>query len=465
MITLLHAHLPPHVVKLALPSLILFLLHCRSWLKILGGGGKRVLSGFDSSTNTTTPCGLEFRNITNLEIFGIVLSQCGATATFKNKTKRIVSLHVKDSTNVTITDIMIANTNGTGLLLSDMEGLGTIRNCSFVNNSHNRSNTKNNIFAGGIHAQFSKNKFETKTNLTVTKCVFENNKQPTIRVAPRDSYIKPPNFEYLYGSGMGGGMSLLFLDTSQGVNVMVERCRFAFNKAHFGGGLYAHFEMHTTKNSLTIMGSTFERNSGLVGGGMMLGYAQLQLLNKMAESVTFNNAFVLDTVFVNNTAKYGGGCSVFAIHSVIYSRQRQQMLNFTNCTWSQNSAHYSSAIDISPFQYDRYIQGFLPSPVFCNCTFTGNLIHPGRQRFTQYVNSGIVVVTGFEVHFMGKNIFQRNRYVHNKPIGGGGQSPPLDISKLIEYSPLIYLQSSFFMALKMNVSMYLSHKMDMHAQI
>ena len=145
-----------------------------------------------------------------------------------------------------------------------MKGNGAIQHFQFMNNQYNKTEKviTNNFFADGIHIQFSRNELQAKTSLIVSHCSFKNNKQwRRVQLNPNHgSYFKSPDLSMLYGYRLGGGMSLLFMRTCQGVDVILDDCDFLDNKAYLGAGLYAHFQDHATKNSLIKVRGQFWRN-------------------------------------------------------------------------------------------------------------------------------------------------------------------------------------------------------------
>ena len=349
--------------------------------------------------------GLQFYNITNLNISSIAMSQCEALIQFVSM-NRTASLHVHLSTNLYVADILITNLKGTGLVLSDVGGSSVIEDSEFSNSN---ASGKANLFAGGIHIQFSSN--SDPTDLLVKNCQFANNSAPQLfQSASLHNYSTSPRLNSLYGYGNGGGMSVLFTNVSEGANVTVERCTFSDNQAYSGAGLYVHFQDFATGNSLTIDSSRFENNSASMGGGMSIGIGYLSARGSEG-NVTHNEVLVRHTTFTGNQGGYGGGTAVFAVHSILFSKYREEMVRFLNCTWVNNTAHYSPAMDISPFQFDRFNQGFLPMPKFSGCNFTENWTIPGKKdQFIHYQSTGVFVVTSFEVTFEGSNVFSGNYY-------------------------------------------------------
>ncbi len=385
---------------LLLNELIVF-SNCSS-LNITSANGQ---DGVVLTSNRTAmlSCGLLFCGVANLALSGVTVRHCGHRPREELiKMNRSVAVHIHQATNLTLRFVSISHISGTGLVLSDMGGSSVIEDSIFMKNSVSTEDVStNNIFAGGIHMQFDTSEGE-RTSITIKNCTFDNNCQPnTTSIDP----VYPPqhDLQILYGYGTGGGMGILFMGNTQGVNLSLEQCTFTRNEAIAGAGLYVHFQDNATNNTLTVADSSFENNFAYSGGGLSLGIGQLK-----EEVVTFNSIRVQSTTFTRNKARYGGGVSLFAVHSN-FVPNRSEMVQFLDCTWTENEAYYSSAVDVSAFRFDHFNFGFLPVPRFTHCNFTGNqLLHFPLD--TKFRNSGAVSVTGFRVEFEGTNLFVKNSY-------------------------------------------------------
>ena len=358
----------------------------------------RVLITSNFSQMNAKTCGLQFYNITNLTLFGIAMSECEYFVDYIS-IRRYTALHVHLSANVLISNVLISEVQGTALIVSDTDGFVVIENSLFKNNTYSEMPKNNTTFAGGILLQFNRSYIERITEYYVQNCTFQENKH----LKKLDN--GPPN-DILYGYGMGGGMSVIFMNSIEQVNVFVENCSFIDNKAYSGAGLYVDFQDSSSNNTITVKESCFKLNDAFVGGGMSIGMAKLQESN-----LTFNRVVMQDNVFNNNFAHYGGGTAIFAVHSMYFSKEREETIYFHRCRWLNNRGFYSSAVDISPLEFDY--QGFLPMPRFNQCTFIGNevlftKVHNNGEA--HYQSFGVFVISIFEVQFSGENEFANNTY-------------------------------------------------------
>ena len=115
---------------------------------------------------------------------------------------------------------------------------------------------------------------------------------------------------------------------------------------------------------------------------------------------------IKNSAFTNNSAKYGGGVYLLAFHSRNEVVQTNRLI-FANCNWTENSARYSSAVDISPSRFCYFKNGILPVPEFHNCNFVRNknIVYNGKL-----VTSGVFVLTQMTAIFSGLLVFDGNAY-------------------------------------------------------
>ena len=112
--------------------------------------------------------------------------------------------------------------------------------------------------------------------------------------------------------------------------------------------------------------------------------------------------------FLNNSAGFGGGNTIFS--DVVYqiSHNNFNMITFKNCTWIYNSANFSTAVDVSPNVYDSIAGQFPLSTTFHDCHFIGNRNSRHKNTTKFYFRSGTVMITILLVEFSGETIFADN---------------------------------------------------------
>ena len=69
------------------------------------------------------------------------------------------------------------------------------------------------------------------------------------------------------GNSIGGGMCIVLLEGTSGVNIQIVNSIFHNNNANWGGGLCLYLQKYTRKNYILVFNSTFMENRGNLGGG------------------------------------------------------------------------------------------------------------------------------------------------------------------------------------------------------
>lgn len=364
------------------------------------------IKGMKSSTASfacmeNVSAGFQFRNVSYLALLDMKVISCGFAIQYINFNS-MSAMHIHQCEHLLLQHITFTNSTNSALVVSDTSGHVQIRHSSFLNRTEKEHAKSNGMFPGGLHVQFTEHL--PPTSYIFTNCIFENNKEKKV-IRARPQHSTSPTLNTLYGYGLGGGMGVLFMGTSHNVSVFVDACRFIGNKAHTGAGLYVHFQDSAEQNVVRIVACVFHANSATAGGG--LGIA----MDKLPHT-TGNYVYVHDSTFSNNTAHYGGGTVVFTVHSSI-PQHGAELIVFYNNTWEYNYGMYSPALDISTFRSDQYNTGYLPIPVFIDCSFNNNavhLTHVGGNPNTTYDSSGAVVFTSSTVYFEGTITFTENRY-------------------------------------------------------
>ena len=182
--------------------------------------------------------------------------------------------------------------------------------------------------------------------------------------APSDEYLNA----YISSRGMGGGLGVFISGNCTNNTINVHHSEFIENQAISGGGLHIQFHNFTYNNTIVIRESEFLNNSAnLSGGGVSIYYLNHQKLTTRTNQVIFRDVNLFD-----NSAKFGGGLAVIAEFGDTRYKPGAKIV-FRHCSWKNNTAVYSPAIDIAPF-LDRYSDrtGFLPIPIFIEIELHNN---------------------------------------------------------------------------------------------
>ena len=350
--------------------------------------------------------GFQFEHVVSLTITGLKLEQCGYRLSLI-EFDSMAAMHIHCCINVTLEEITFQNSVFTALVFSDTSDKVTIKNSYFLNSSNYPSETVNaSLYPGGLHIQFSTS---SPSKYTVINSYFKNNTQ--VRLLNRKPRISlTPRLSTEYGYGLGGGMGALFRKNSHNISLLIYGCDFVGNRAHSGAGLYVHFEEDTDGNSVDIVNSHFVGNSGTAGGGLTVGMDKLM--------GTGNTLSVSGCEIVSNKAEYGAGTTVFLIHTDSLQTATMKLVKFHNSTWRNNVGFYSPAVDILPFRADQFNSGYLPAPLFTNCTFSNNAVISRKSNATIHLYSGAFVASSTSVYFGGTIKFFSNQYTALKLTSG-----------------------------------------------
>ena len=272
--------------------------------------------------------GIAFLRIRNLMINSITIIGCGMKhVTTNNIGKGIFivvrsALFIQNSTNISLENVTISESNGIGLLIYDTNGFVNITKSSFVNNSLNSlEQSKSFTGGGGIYIEFTEcapgllhcdsksNKFNKLTKYTIDQCTFESNAAIYHLNGSEPEDLINGVFITL---GNGGGLSLWLNGNAQNNSIHIAATSFTSNRAYYGGGLNIHSRQNTKYNSVQISWCSFVGNSGIAGGGgLTLGYVIYQ--NAYGGRSLYNNYSVANCLFEQNQALTGvsGGIAGF----------------------------------------------------------------------------------------------------------------------------------------------------------
>ena len=316
--------------------------------------------------------GLTFIGVINVNISNLTLYHCGNSDN--------AALQFINCTNVTVIGVNITQSLGTAMLLKTMTiyGVSVIKYSTFTNNGINDLAQHR----GGIYVDLS---LANNNLVTFKNCTIKSNSATRV----------------------GGGMDVSLHNESSFNSIVIEDCNFTNNSADWGGGLFVQFGGNSANNFVTVIKGIFvENHANRGGGGAGLGHKSNfdQLVN--------NTIVVNGTSFMGNVAQYGGGTSLYAMHSRKFSNG-EPVMSFVNCTWAKNFASFSPSVDVSPYTNNTLTRGFLPTINFDGCIFDNNIVQYRRvlkPLNSAYINTGSFVITGFKVIFSNKVRFSNHHY-------------------------------------------------------
>lgn len=387
-------HLPQ---KIRVNQLLLF--QNVSLLSIVGYSTQKTILNCSSPKRTQSkPSGLRFVNVTLLKISNVIIENCEAEHFSVNGSAINASLAVVNCSNVELVNAEVRkNFAATAIFIENTCGNVSLTNISVLKHGSSKRVEPATSYAKGVFIY-------SNTSVTQTNYIIKNGRFFEIKTWKYKSYdvrnVKDVN-DWL-GYGLGGGLSIVFDRNSSQNNVSVINCTFKDNFAPWGAGMYIRFETNSSFNSVSIVNSWFENcSAGVAGGGL-----GICLIKRVYNG---NTVYVHNTTFKENSAEYGAGTYMCALHS--NERKKDIFATFSNCSWIENRGRYSPAVDIAPTRFDQQRSGVLPNTVFENCNFFRNKITFYRSRDnTSFVSSGVFVITKFTVTFSGNLHFDSNFY-------------------------------------------------------
>ena len=386
-------------------------------------------------TNTTICCdnasdfGLAFVNVRNLTIHSVTIDGCGAKRDSTsvdpqtNETEPLsVAVYILNCTDVTIMNVTIQSSHGTGLSMYDTNGRVDITHCNFSNNTVEPSE----LGGGGVHVEFticspgragdcpSHDGHNCNSKYTFRSCTFSNN----VAYCPfqRRSFIKPSEGTAVPRLGKGGGLYISIGSDAMNNHFSIVDSTFKNNSARYAAGaMLIEYLNSAHSNTVSVNETDFINNTCLEtqahvsgGGGLVLG---LMFYAQQHRQQANNNLFQCNyCTFERNVAFSGGGVGIYATKDVNYNSTLSR-ITFSHCNWTNNSSPMGAAVFITPGIWDYTTDGFLPVPKFSNCRFVSN---SAIQTLNSYGKGVNVMSRGYGALFSSelKIILEGNSYFH-----------------------------------------------------
>ena len=373
--------------------------------------------------------GLIFVSVTDLTVHSVTFKGCGTlqySTTFRDGeySKYRSAVYIFNSTNIHFDESSFHKNVGRALSLHDVDGHVIIENSEFLENSVPYEEQVNLFGGGGIYIEFTycalgyqncsytQNRYNRNSVYVIKDCVFKANRATSNDVTAQ---IHTVQFRILAGNdgnyaGEGAGIAVFFKGSSFNNSIAVLNCSFYNNSAQFGGGINVLFQDYSHYNTLYIGGCVFANNTATErsGGVMSGGYIAL------VDHVAYNNITYEDTLFVNNSAGWGGAISFVSSRSKI---EVDNVMHFINCTWRGNSASFGAALSLRPAARNSIFDGKVPTPLLHNCSFFDNRVVDTAAFLTsandgvsqQVLESGALHMDAFTVDFLEFVIFTGNK--------------------------------------------------------
>ncbi len=243
--------------------------------------------------------GLTFTMTNNITIANLTISGCGQ---IENSRFGVITtaLYINDCNDVTISNIVIANTNGVGLLGINLRGNCVFERVVFENNIGGGNST-----SGGAFLVFQDDhRTENVRNSTVefSYCTFKSNAVAS----------SVENDEDVVMNG-GGGLKVVISQVSYQVTLRLSSSCFYANSAQYGAGLLIAIKTPTYKPilynnwpwNISIEGCLFDSNRASVGASALLVYKDEVCAIEGNWFVIYNCIFIDNDAATNNIPTLG----------------------------------------------------------------------------------------------------------------------------------------------------------------
>ena len=356
-----------------------------------------------ATANANKGAGIQFVNSFGINLRNFSIKNCGAMlenySVSDNNSQAILMI---DSKNITIVDIIVANSRGYGLSLININDTLLLEKSSFEENAS--FDCYNGSSGGLLIAVISSN--IQNSNYEITNCTFLKNK------------ANPNVSRWNYTTNHGGGMVILLLCESIANTITVKKCLFKQNQAHFGAGLYIKCESKCINNTITFIEGNFTSNIATTGGGGMdIGYSLARpITRKSYISVpkrytgipTHNVMHFIHCNITNNTGKFGGGVAIFTDTVLRFPSDRDRnQIKFESCLFLRNMANGGAAVDINiGYRKDSFF--FITLNHFVKCNFTDNTAGRSTNMSSKITQSGAFFTSKVYAYFEGETRFEDN---------------------------------------------------------
>ena len=343
--------------------------------------------------------GLSFLNVADLTISNIQFLNCASprNSTSRNFTKPNsmlminVGLYFYNCTNINMYNVEVVNSSqAIGVVMYDNDGMVNITNCTFADNEV----SEDVQFPGGgaLAIEFTYCKPGNMCNGTnydphyrknknsvysLTSCTFSDNHARGQNSANYGGKLSLASNSSHSAVGQGGAISIYVKGDATGNSVSIANCHFVNNKAEWGGGLHLEMDDNANNNSIYISDCAFignqanHENDGTGGGGIFISitmYFWDEHINTRLNRVHINYS-----LFTNNSAIEGGGLAFAITHlNGVLLTDPTKLLVVSSCWFESNKARLGSAVAV--FNYPIVNDGYLPTVIFEDSTFTNNHI-------------------------------------------------------------------------------------------
>ena len=395
--------------------------------------------------------GFVFREVNDLTLANLTFSNCSSlqnSTTTRDREPGNLSfvefssaLYIESCSDINVESTTVTSSNAVGLAMFNNYGTNTFSNAVFSSNLHPPSDSGSSGYGGGgVILEFSfcrpgdlscndSDPVEvSNASFDFSDCSFTGNNASSQGLDVLSVY--PHGTEHM-GFGNGGGLAVYFRGRSINNSVTLRNCEISYNWAEFGGGLYVDFGdesrgnvfRHTSDGeSLSVIGlngpfaGVNPCLTQSVGGGVMVLFYYYppdpSLWPGYYANVSGNVVEFSGTYIKSNGACWGGGVSVLSSRSLPGSPQTNSV-SFNNCSFEQNKAVSSAAMDINVLRPDAS-RGELLTPTITDCVFSNNAAHSLSSSLIPNLRGyqfgiGALCLNSISANFSGRNYFSDNQ--------------------------------------------------------
>jgi hypothetical protein len=396
--------------------------------------------------------GFVFREVSNLTLANLTFFNCSSlqnsTTTRDSEPGNLSfiefssALYIESCSDIHVERTTVTSSNAVGLAMFNNYGTNTFRNAMFCYNSHPPATSGSSGYGGGgVLLEFSfcrpgdlscnnSDPVEvSNTSFEFSDCSFTGNNASSQGLDVFSVY--PHGTEHM-GFGKGGGLAVYFRGRSINNSVTLRNCEISFNWAEFGGGLYVDFGDESMGNvfrytsdgespSVIGLNGPFCESPGVnprlmqsMGGGVMVLFFYYppdpSLWPGYYADVSGNVVEFRGTYINSNGACWGGGVSVLSSRSLPGSPQTNSV-SFNNCSFEQNQAVSSAAMDINVLRPDAS-RGELLTPTITDCVFSNNIAHSLSSSLIPNLSGyqfgiGALYLNSISASFSGRNLLRQ----------------------------------------------------------
>lgn len=365
---------------------ILFLAsgtHCvRTYHGIVLINKRQVSIQGESSEEVTITCqsgiGLSFLGFYDFVIQNVTIDQCGSRNEFiyhflyllhthqkvdifftilsENISQNNIALMIGDCENLRMSDVVIKNTQGLGLLGINIIGKSKLTHLVLIHNAPQSTNRFLFQVGGGAlilyhdYSNCSSGVNENVSQLTIRDSIFLSNVfvgRAIDYIIHNRLYSDRLNDTYFFGSG--GGLSITMTQYNYRVNVTMGNCLFQNNTAQYGSGLLVAIFAGVLDSHVIVADSVFKDNgisedmipdpayySAGAGLTVFLDISRPEMEHFEPLYIHSNTLVIVRSNFTRNIATSGTGLVIYSFYFPVAGISEQHTVIVDSCIINEN---------------------------------------------------------------------------------------------------------------------------------